>query len=73
MTRMLHCVDCGEFIDPRRSELGYKHCLECGEFYAGLERESWCVVQEYGKGSYQLVTPQAAFTTLKQTNQKQPR
>jgi len=73
VTRMIHCVDCGELIGEGRSALGYKHCLGCGEFYAAFERESWCVVQEYGKGAYQLVTPQAAFTTLKQTNQKQQR
>jgi hypothetical protein len=30
-------------------------------------------VQEYGKGNYQLVTPQSAKTTLRQTNQKELR
>lgn len=73
MTRMIHCMDCGDFIDEGRSQLGYMHCKSCGEVRAVLERGSWCVVQEYGKGSYQLVTPQAAYTTLKQTNQKNPR
>lgn len=71
--RMLHCVDCGDFIEDGRSLLGYKHCLECGEFYAAFERESWCVVQEYGKGAYQLVTPSSARKTLCETNQKQQR
>jgi hypothetical protein len=47
--------------------------MPCGEKDSILQRASWCVVQEYGKGSYQLVTPEAALTTLKQTNQKQVR
>ena len=55
MTRMLHCVDCGEFIEEGRSLLGYKHCLECGEFYAAFERESWCVANIH-KSNYILVT-----------------
>lgn len=73
MSRMLHCVDCGDFIEDARSMLGYKHCLECGEFHAALERGSWCVVQEYGKGGYQYVPQSAAFATLRETNQKNPR
>jgi hypothetical protein len=60
---MLHCVDCGEAIDPRRSELGYKHCLGCGEFYAAFERESWCVVP-MPKSNYVLVTDKALLNNL---------
>ena len=44
-----------------------------GEEAARMERMSWCVVQEYGKGNYQLVTPASAKVTLKQTNQKELR
>jgi hypothetical protein len=33
----------------------------------------WCIVQEYGKGPYQLVTSTSAPVTLKQTNQKELR
>ena len=64
------CRECGELISLRRSLLGYKLCLDCGEEAATNERTSWCVVQEYSKGPYQLVTPTAAPVTLKQTNQK---
>lgn len=71
--RMLHCVDCGEFIEDGRSLLGYKHCLECGEFYAAFERESWTVVQEYGKGGYKYVSAAAARSVLLDTNQKNTR
>lgn len=64
------CRHCGDDIDPRRFQLGYRVCLWCGEEAATTERMGWCVVQEYGKGPYQLVTPTAAPVTLKQTNQK---
>lgn len=64
------CISCGEIINPKRAALGYKLCLLCGEEYARAERQSWCVVQEYGKGGYMFVTADAAPTTLKQTNQK---
>ena len=69
------CRICGEGMDPRRYALGprYQICLLCGEEAATTERMGWCVVQEYGKGPYQLVTPTAAPVTLKQTNQKDPR
>lgn len=64
------CRDCGDDIHIERWNLGYRHCLFCGEEAARTERLSWCIVQEYGKGNYQLVTPASARTTLKQTNQK---
>lgn len=68
--RMLHCVDCGDFIEDGRSRLGYKVCKDCGEVRAMLDRSSWCVAQEYGKGNYQLITKDSAKETLRQTNQK---
>lgn len=64
------CADCGDDFPAERYMLGYRVCLLCGEDRARAERASWCVVQEYGKGNYQYVTPTSAATTLKQTNQK---
>ena len=67
------CARCGDEFPVRRKQLGYKLCLWCGEEAATLERSSWCIVQEYSKGAYQLVTPAAAHITLKQTNPKEQR
>jgi ribosomal protein L37AE/L43A len=67
------CRDCGDDIDPRRVQLGYRLCLWCGEDAALTERRSWTVVQEYTKGNYQFVTNTAAPVTLKQTNPKEQR
>ena len=67
------CRSCGDCIDPERYALGYRVCLPCGEQAARVERTSWCVVQEYSKGAYQLVTASAASTTLKQTTPKEQR
>ena len=64
------CVVCGDDVHIERWSRGYRTCLWCGEDQARAERKSWCIVQEYGKGGYQFVTAEAAFTTLKQTNQK---
>ena len=64
------CTDCGDDVALERWSLGYRVCLFCGEDRAASERASWCVVQEYGKGPYQLITPASAPITLKQTNQK---
>lgn len=67
------CVGCGATYAPMRRKAGYTLCLPCGEDAARAERKGWCVVQEYGKGPYQLVTASAAPRTLRETNQKQPR
>ena len=64
------CVDCGDDVHIERWQLGYRWCKFCGEDRARSDRASWCVVQEYGKGCYQYITPEAAKITLKQTNQK---
>lgn len=69
----LSCSWCGDDVPAARWALGYRVCLLCGEEQARLERTGWCVVQEYGKGAYQLVTPTAARKTLRETNQKQQR
>jgi hypothetical protein len=67
------CAQCGDEFPVKRRQLGYRLCLFCGEEAARDERSSWCIVQEYGKGPYQLVTTTAAPITLKQTNQKELR
>ena len=67
------CTRCGDDVHIERWSMGYRVCLFCGEEAARQERQSWCVVQEYGKGPYQFITATAAPTTLKQTNQKEVR
>lgn len=70
---MNNCWGCGEEVMAKRWELGHRLCLKCGEAEAIRQRQSWCVVQEYGKGGYQYVTQEKAEQTLKQTNQKRIR
>ena len=64
------CRECGDDIHIERWGNGYRLCLMCGEQAAQVERKSWTVVQEYGKGGYMFVTQNAARRTLTQTNQK---
>jgi len=64
------CSDCEDEISTERHQAFCKFCEQDRERSAGEVRSSWCVVQEYGKGNYQYVTPTSAYTTLKQTNQK---
>ena len=67
------CECCGDDVSSERWALGYRVCLPCGEMQAQEARESWTVIQEYGKGGYMFVTAAAAARTLKETNQKQLR
>jgi hypothetical protein len=67
------CECCGDDVASDRWALGYRVCLPCGEMQAQEARESWTVIQEYGKGGYMFVTAAAAARTLKETNQKQLR
>lgn len=67
------CRECGDEYSAERHALGYRICLWCGEQHAREARESWCVIQEYGKGGYMFVTADSAPITLKQTNQKEIR
>ena len=67
------CVVCGDEIEPPARAQIKLTCLLCGEEAAQAERRAWTIIQEYGKGPYQFVTASAAFTTLRQTNQKQIR
>jgi hypothetical protein len=64
---------CGKAFSPKRHAIGKKTCLPCGDQVAVEERSSWTVVQQYGKGPYQLVTQGAASEVLKSTNQKEVR
>lgn len=67
------CTICGDDVHVERWALGYRYCLFCGEDMARTERQSWCIVQEYGKGNYMYVSAESAPATLLNTNQKQPR
>lgn len=70
MSDWKECIDCGDDISVERYQAFCRFCEQDRERSASTERMSWCVVQEYGKGPYQLVTSTSASTTLKQTNQK---
>ena len=67
------CTDCGDELHVSRHQAFCKFCERDRDATAKTARMSWCVVQEYGKGPYQLVTATSAPTTLKQTNQKELR
>jgi hypothetical protein len=67
------CVDCKDDMPIQRYQAFCTSCERSREHGAKVVRKSWCVVQEYGKGAYQLVTPESAKVTLKQTNQKELR
>lgn len=69
----MECESCGDDVHIARWQLGYRVCKFCGEDMARAERESWCIIQEYGKGNYQYVTPTSAPTVLRNTNQKHTR
>jgi hypothetical protein len=56
--------DCGEEIDPRRWNLGYRTCLECGDSIA--KKVKRCVVP-INKSNYMMVTDREL---LKQLNPK---
>ena len=71
--QMYVCRECGDDIEPKRVQIGYRLCLWCGEEQATLDRKRWTVVQEYNKGGYMFVTNTAAAVTLKQTNPKEQR
>lgn len=67
------CIDCGDDVPTERYQAFCLFCERDREHAASEARSSWCIVQEYTKGPYQLVTPTSAPTTLKQTNQKELR
>jgi len=67
------CTQCGRGVRAERWNTISTLCLDCGDKLATQQRASWCIVQTYGKGPYMLVTPESAYQTLKDTNQKAPR
>lgn len=67
------CELCGDDVHIARWQLGYRVCKTCGDLQAKEERNSWCIIQEYGKGNYQYVTPTSAPAVLQNTNQKHTR
>jgi hypothetical protein len=67
------CIDCGDDVPSDRYQAFCIFCERDRERSAETERKSWCVIQEYTKGNYQLVTTAQAHTTLRQTNPKENR
>lgn len=55
------CRECGEGINPKRVELGYKYCLECGE--ARARDIKHCIVP-MPKSNYIVVTDMALLIGL---------
>ena len=55
MIGRFYCVSCGDKIEKRRYDLGYRTCLMCGEEQARQDRMGWCVVP-MPKSNYILVT-----------------
>jgi hypothetical protein len=78
MPSKARCRMCGESVTPAKRVALLREqgrpmlCLPCGDA-ARAERAGWTVVQQYGKGPYQLVTQGAASEVLKSTNQKEVR
>jgi hypothetical protein len=70
----MYCIKCKtNGVGKRRAALGHLVCKPCGEAQAKQERTNWCVIQSYGKGNYQFVTPTTAMRDLRNTNQKETR
>ena len=70
----MYCIKCNENgVGKRRALLGHLICKPCGELTAIEQRKSWTVMQSYGKGNYQFVTPTTAYADLRNTNQKEMR
>jgi ribosomal protein L37AE/L43A len=67
------CRECGDNIEVRRVQLGYRLCMSCGEEAAQADRKRWTVSQEYNKGGYMFITAAAASITMKQINPKEQR
>lgn len=70
----MRCIKCNENgVGRKRAALGHLICKPCGEWESINVRKSWTVIQSYGKGCYQFVTPTTAMMDLKNTNQKETR
>lgn len=61
--KLIEC-ECGEEIEPRRWDLGYRTCMECGEQEAKLRKHT---IVPMNKSNYILVTD---MEILKQLNPK---
>lgn len=59
----MQCVHCGDDVDQRRWQLGYRVCLWCGEEAARVERSNWCIAPMH-KSNYMLITNKADLTGL---------
>lgn len=57
------CPKCGDPVDLRRAQLGYRLCLRCGEAAAIEARASWCVAP-MNKSNYVLVTDPSLLKNL---------
>lgn len=51
---MRTCVECGEVINPKRAELGYRTCIDCAEAM-GASAPARCLVP-LNKSAYTLIT-----------------
>jgi transcription elongation factor Elf1 len=70
----MRCIKCNENgVGRKRAALGHLICKPCGEKESVETRKTWTVIQSYGKGCYQFVTPTTAMMDLKNTNQKETR
>ena len=58
---LLHCLECGEDINEKRSKLGYTTCMSCGEKIASQKKH--CVVP-MNKSNYMLVMDRTILTQL---------
>jgi ribosomal protein L37AE/L43A len=55
------CQNCGDDINPKRAELGYRYCLPCGETRA--KQVKHCIVP-MPKSNYIVVTDMALLIGL---------
>lgn len=55
------CRNCGDDVQPERSQLGYRVCLPCGEREARQVR--WCTAP-INKSNYMLISNRAELAQL---------
>ena len=70
----MYCIKCRvNGVGRKRAAFGHLICKPCGEEQAASVRKTWTVIQSYGKGNYQFITPTTAMNDLRNTNQKETR
>lgn len=70
----MYCIKCHtNGVGRKRAAFGHLICKPCGEEDSIKQRQSWTVIQSYGKGNYQFITPTTAVLDLRNTNQKETR